>query len=335
MIHLFNKNEEFDALTVVNKQQRIILYIITFFGVVGASGSLLGYYGLQTVMFMHLLVFYVLLFTASLFLFLTGKIKVRTALTIDLLYAALETTCENIVVADNTDLYSGFLIIANICLLLIILMASVLAYIPTNTVIVSFLAAGVFVYNVIKDKHGTLTELMVFFLLMIVSVSLICWHISKNLLALSIDNIDMRKRETQLISALGLNTSQILKVVQLSNNKAEGVDAEDENESVNSFLDTINAETRQRMMSALKTYLVSKEADISNLKKTFPMLTPSELEIAKLIVEGNSTGDICKLLKKTKSNVGSQRAHIRTKLGLPEDANLKEALIEKVRRSKL
>jgi DNA-binding CsgD family transcriptional regulator len=188
-------------------------------------------------------------------------------------------------------------------------------------------------YCVLKDKHGALTELSVFYLLMIISVSLICWHISRNLLALRTDNIDMREREVQLISALGLNYNQLLKIAQLSNLQTR--DEDDDKTSINSFLDTINAETRQRMMAALKDYLLSKQNDMNNLKKVFPMLTPSELEIAKLIVEGKTTGEICRALDKTKSNVGSQRAHIRIKLGLPPEYNLKEALMEKVQHAKL
>lgn len=335
MIHFANKNQigNFASLDIINRQQRMILYVITVFGVVGAAGGLIGLYGFKTIIFKHLLIGYELVLISSLCLFFAGKIKVRTALTVDLLYAAIETSCENLVVVDNTDTYSGFLILGNICLLLLILITSVLAYVPANAIVVSVLVVSVFVYSAIKDKHGALTELSVFYLLMIVSVSLICWYISRNLLALRTDNIDMREREVQLMSALGLDTSQILKIVQLTNEKAEA-DSEDKS-TLYSFIDSINVETRHRMMTALKNYLVIKEAEKDNLKRVFPMLTPSELEIAKLIIEGKTTGDICRFLKKTKGNVGSQRAHIRAKIGLPEDANLKEALIEKVRRSKL
>jgi DNA-binding CsgD family transcriptional regulator len=322
-----------DALDVLNKQQRIMLYIITMFGIVGATGGILGFYGFQTLVFKFLLIGYDIVFIATFLFYIFGKIKVRTALAIELLYAAFETSCENIAVVDNTDVYSGFLILGNICLLLLILMACVLAYIPSNTIIVSLLVVSVFMYCVLKDKHGALTELSVFYLLMIISVSLICWHISRNLLALRTDNIDMREREVQLISALGLNYNQLLKIAQLSNLQTR--DEDDDKTSINSFLDTINAETRQRMMAALKDYLLSKQNDMNNLKKVFPMLTPSELEIAKLIVEGKTTGEICRALDKTKSNVGSQRAHIRIKLGLPPEYNLKEALMEKVQHAKL
>ena len=322
-----------DALDVLNKQQRIMLYIITMFGIVGATGGFLGFYGFQTLVFKLLLIGYNIVFISAFVLYMLGKIRVRTALAIDLLYAALETSCENIAVVDNTDVYSGFLILGNICLLLLILMACVLAYIPSNTVIVSFLVVSVFVYSALKDKHGALTELAVFYLLMIISVSLICWHISRNLLALRTDNIGMREREVQLISTLGLSSSQILKIAQLSNLQTR--DEDDDKTSINSFLDTINAETRQRMMVALKEYLLSKQNSMGNLKKVFPMLTPSELEIAKLIVEGKTTGEICRALNKTKGNVGSQRTHIRIKLGLPAEDNLKEALMEKVQKSKL
>ena len=67
MIQIFEKEaaSNVDALDVLNKQQRIMLYIITMFGIVGASGGILGFYGFQTLVFKFLLIGYDIVFIAT------------------------------------------------------------------------------------------------------------------------------------------------------------------------------------------------------------------------------------------------------------------------------
>jgi transcriptional regulator len=57
----------------------------------------------------------------------------------------------------------------------------------------------------------------------------------------------------------------------------------------------------------------------------FPELTPSEIEICRLVILGKGLKEVCRELSKVESNITSQRRHIRIKLGLQPSDNLKKS----------
>lgn len=61
-----------------------------------------------------------------------------------------------------------------------------------------------------------------------------------------------------------------------------------------------------------------------------PTLTASERAICKLILQGKTLKEICDTLGKTESNVTSQRAHIRRKLNMTRQDELRSVLRRKV-----
>ena len=58
------------------------------------------------------------------------------------------------------------------------------------------------------------------------------------------------------------------------------------------------------------------------------MLTKTEVDVCNLILQGKTMTEIGQLLDKTDKNVGVVRTHIRSKLNVPQDENLKKYLIE-------
>ena len=60
----------------------------------------------------------------------------------------------------------------------------------------------------------------------------------------------------------------------------------------------------------------------------FPMLTPTELDVFRLLEQGLAINDISKVLGKSASNVSTVRGNIRKKLGLAQDADLRRALVD-------
>ncbi|MCB6994855.1 hypothetical protein LI089_00685 [Alistipes communis] len=65
--------------------------------------------------------------------------------------------------------------------------------------------------------------------------------------------------------------------------------------------------------------------DTSMPSQIFPELTPSEIEICRLVILGKGLKEVCRELSKVESNITSQRRHIRIKLGLQPSDNLKKS----------
>lgn len=66
-----------------------------------------------------------------------------------------------------------------------------------------------------------------------------------------------------------------------------------------------------------------------DMRERFPMLTPAELDVCRLVVQGLTLKEISITLDKSVSNVSTVRGNIRKKLGLEHDDDLKKTLLEK------
>ena len=66
-----------------------------------------------------------------------------------------------------------------------------------------------------------------------------------------------------------------------------------------------------------------------DMHECFPMLTPAELDVCRLVEQGLTLKEVANVLDKSVSNVSTVRGNIRKKLGLAQDDNLRRALLEK------
>ena len=71
-------------------------------------------------------------------------------------------------------------------------------------------------------------------------------------------------------------------------------------------------------------YLQTRELSKQNIERVFPELSASEQEICYLILQNRKLSEICTLLNKSESNITTQRANIRKKLGMDEKGDIVE-----------
>ena len=97
-----------------------------------------------------------------------------------------------------------------------------------------------------------------------------------------------------------------------------------------SLLSKLSEEENEKIYKNTQKYFLKKQAEEYNFISICPELTKSEVEICQLIVRDKSIKEICDILGKSRSNITSQRTHIRKKLNLRKQENLKTALIVKL-----
>ncbi|MEG2319906.1 MAG: LuxR C-terminal-related transcriptional regulator, partial [Mucinivorans sp.] len=91
-------------------------------------------------------------------------------------------------------------------------------------------------------------------------------------------------------------------------------------------LATVGYKVERNLRKKMIYFMEQEHIDYNKLTERLPELSPSEIEICQLILKGKKLKEICRELGKTDTNISSQRSHIRTKLGLLTDENLKTAL---------
>ena len=98
-----------------------------------------------------------------------------------------------------------------------------------------------------------------------------------------------------------------------------------------SLLNIIGEQSKENLFTALAAYQKKEKSKLDTIRRIYPNLSPSELNICRLILQDKTVSQICELLHRSSGNITSQRANIRAKLGLKKSDNLKEALQERMR----
>lgn len=141
----------------------------------------------------------------------------------------------------------------------------------------------------------------------------------RNFRRLETENIRMKDTERNVLDALGIDKERAMEFVHSSRKGRIRM------------LDFFNESARRKLQDEIEEINDKAKASLQQIKDAIPELTPSEAEIALLIVQGHKTAEICMRLGKEKGNITSQRTHIRTKLRLTDSrADLRTALAERL-----
>lgn len=91
-------------------------------------------------------------------------------------------------------------------------------------------------------------------------------------------------------------------------------------------------EQTRRNLVKLGQYLSNqKQEKLDNLGDRLPQLTPTELDVCRLVVKGLSQKEIAIAMNKSQSNIGTVRGNIRRKLELDTNEELREELIRRLK----
>jgi DNA-binding CsgD family transcriptional regulator len=134
----------------------------------------------------------------------------------------------------------------------------------------------------------------------------------------------LKEEEEMLLKRLQMKKEELFAFAELlSENNPE--------EKTSSLLSIIGEQSKENLFTALAAYQKKEKSKLDTIRRIYPNLSPSELNICRLILQDKTVSQICELLHRSSGNITSQRANIRAKLGLKKSDNLKEALQERMR----
>ena len=140
-------------------------------------------------------------------------------------------------------------------------------------------------------------------------------------------NTGLKHDEEEILGFLNIKKEQVLAYIRRS--KMEHEAAETKN-----LLELLSDEVRNNVISNVKEAMLAMEMERNSLTEIFPELSPSEIEIYRLVIMGKSLNEVCSILRKSESNITCQRSNIRKKLGLQSSDNLKKVLQERFNKGK-
>lgn len=193
---------------------------------------------------------------------------------------------------------------------------------------VPFIMCAIFLASVVTSsilvKNFDVSDFNFIFVCFIVFFCLLVPTMFYNFNKLRHDNEKYKDDERALTAAVKMNRQEINNYLKMSRNDAPSED------DVDYFFSALNDRSKRNLIRAVAMKLASDNSKETKLKGSFPGFTPTELKVSALVLQGKKLSEICILMDKNENNVNTVRSHIRKKLGLKPNEDLRKALMNKI-----
>ena len=298
----------------------VMLYLGILSNILGVSGAFDPFFTASNIVFLVVVV-------SSFAAYLLGKIGVVKGITflavatqvfigMDILYSAFVPTLK-----DNT-----MVILINMLILAGNMFFSLAAYQARLTRWLVGIALGVYLVCVIVTGNESLRNYFFMMLLILLFISVLSLGIARNGEYLVNANKILQREEEELLQVLRINKKQIKAYVALAKERHDV-------KLTAHLLDLLGEASQKNVIDNVMQYLQTRELSKQNIERVFPELSVSEQEICYLILQNRKLSEICTLLNKSESNITTQRANIRKKLGMGSADNLKKVLEKRIAES--
>ncbi len=289
-----------------------------------------------------------------LLLFCLRKINIAKCLSAFTITGQSILGVEMIFCARQADDYYNYLIIANTVLLALNTMASLAAYLKKNTIFLAITTICIYIACAFIANSDILKSFIIVFAIAFLFVCLAnvmaattTRHLEASKDQLEKDNSKLardkgklekdnsklardkgkleqanrnfRREELELLQILHLSKTEVVAYLSLAAKKYDF-------DGTRVLFERLDSKSRHNLISNVEGYIKTRATDLEIIERTFPQFTPSEREICRLILQGRKLSEICLTLNKNESNINSQRANMRRKLGLQPSDNLQKQL---------
>lgn len=317
------KQFKLDPNSNIIDNQRFYTYIYMSIGlIIGIMVNLWGVTGPQELFFKYANSIHLLSTIALLTLVLFRKLSIYKALSTLLIVTQLEVTSEMIYSANYVDSYHLALIIGNTVLLSILLMLSILAYIRYIPVVISIISMSTYGVCVLTTKSEILINFFIVFTLAYLVLTLMSNRFIKQFNKLQGENTGLRRQHNDMLGLFNMDEAQMQAYLNLIYKKGKS------KAEVEHLMEQIGGETRKNLRYNINLLIEQETINYTKMEETLPMLTVSEREICRLVLEGKKLSEVSHILGKSETNISCQRSNIRTKLDLKQGDNLRKKLLE-------
>ena len=307
--------------TTVQRHQIIIFlfHSLLVFCIVGTQS--VGLAGSQdtiplTMSFLHLATCLV-----ALAFFYARKVSAPTALLFVSFVSQITVICRFVYFSlVRPEHYLQFIILNQTVSLLtvVLLVMCFVKYMPIIITLISLVTYG-FVSFYLKD--ASLLKLFMFFFGTTLMLCGMGELLRRNIKNLQTEATGQHCSNPALMYAVKLNEQEIEAYLRISSSK------ELSPEEADRLFDKFKPKSRHNLIHLVRQHLRSHLLDDCDLTRLCPTLTKSEVDVCNLILQDKKRSEICRLLDKTEKNIDVVRSHVRKKLNVPADQDLKNFLM--------
>lgn len=310
------------AKTAIDRHQIIVYLLHSAIVTIVVSMQLMGLGGSQEVLPMAMSTIHLAICLTALSLWFSHRLSIPVAFSLVALVAQATIVCRLIYFAHiRPDQYIQLILLNQITSLLavVFLVMCFVKYTPFIVATISLIAFGS-VAGYLEEP--ALRKLFGFFLGVEFFLCVLGELLRRNVRHVQTENTDLHHRESVLMHAVRLNEREIEAYLRMSSNDHPT------QEDADRLFAMLNPKSQRNIIHAVRLYLQSHLMDDCDLARLLPMLTKSEADVCNLVLQGKKRGEICQLLDKTEKNIDVVRTHVRRKLNVPADQDLRKHLME-------
>ncbi len=320
-LFLFDGREQ----TFLGKQQLYVFVYYTFIVVAGLCLNLIGISGPQKDFNLMVNLGYIFSIMSLFASFFFRKIHLSLALFCVIMVTQVATVVEMINCAYSPGDYHLMLIVGNMVLLAVNILISLIAYLKYTPWILCVSSMGAYIVCMKITGNESLGNFFGTFLIVFALICILGGRLVRNMRTLEKENTSLKQEEEDFFKMIGQDRAQVRAYFELAQEQRSF-------DKAKALLGMLGDDMRRNVIANVREYLVVQEMGMLDMKVHFPELSAAEREMCLLILQGKKLNDICAILGKKESTITSTRAHIRRKLALGAQANLKDALEKRVKK---
>ncbi|WP_308226110.1 helix-turn-helix transcriptional regulator [uncultured Prevotella sp.] len=287
------------------------------------SLHLFGSYGLTFKPALACSAFYVLVSAVALIVYIVKGPKKLKYIMSAFLFSSIIIQNVRLLLLASMGLHDPMLTTVNITVCYILVLIASISILPRISLVCTCInIISMFLCHYITD-NSMYSQLLVIFGFTSVATTVFGFVANKLLREQQMELDDYANTIEQVLHVFNMRKNELLALLKLA--KAQDTAAVYNNKELMAQLDKKTLHNIIKVANQIEHMQACQRKD---MHERFPMLTPTELDVCRLVEQGLAINDISKVLGKSASNVSTVRGNIRKKLGLAQDADLRRALLD-------
>lgn len=310
----------------LEERTRLIMFLTSLaLLIIGMPMHLLGLIGTAEPFLLNITIGFWLSLVALFLLYIYRKFTLMQAITIYAIVAQVTESMRILYLATTTPDNYERMIVVNLVISFAIVIYMVLGFVKTVPVIVTAINLVTLFLAYIYNPHAVSPHFILLFSFIQIGSCILGYVTWKGVHTLQNEATDYLKTQDGILEAFHMSKQELVAYLQMcrSNNQEE--------KSIHNFFRNLDEQSEKNLINAVEQRLAEKRLEQENFALRFPQLTPTELEVCRLVMNGKTVNDIARIMDKNANNIGTVRIHIRKKLGLKTGEDLRQFLVDAVK----
>lgn len=298
--------------------RQLIFLAFTSLSIVLFGLHLVGSYGLAIKSALACSACYVLTAAVALIVYLfQGPKKLKHILPV-LLVTLMIIQSVRLLILASMGQHNAMLTTVNITACFILVLVACLCLLPRTALV----CTSISVVAMALCCRVTGSQLFIIFGMSNVSATVFIFVANKLLIEQQMELDDHAHTIDQVLHVFDMTKTELLALLKLA--KAKDAAAVYDT----GLMEQLDHKTLRNIIKVANHIEHLQASRCKDMHERFPMLSPVELDVCRLVEQGRTLRDISNILGKSVSNVSTVRGNIRKKLGLAQDDDLRSALLD-------